>query len=427
MRSMTDDANRTRQTLGAWIVHHGQKTASDINGAAEFPALDTAAKAAGLLSQLSATEQTSLEKDKVEALARAARLNTRIELPQLLEILKRARLIDQDAAGNVETLGLTTRATLGHAADIFEDQEPSKEELAAIEVAERSSEHPQQAVEVREYIGDKFKLGSAAVSDFLVRAEDIGFVDSEGSGADKLLFNGNLFRRDNVSKVHRILESLSSADSAKAAVLEDKLSRGGCVPVEEAEKILGVALFEKLKAAGMYDVNQVSNEAGEFGFVTRPAAFHKFVDPLVDDAFDLAKALVAALTYGMTRSPAGRGHIYMIEALLRKLIRGHSVGPATAIGEDYRVLERRGVIQVTRAGWGYTMRLLKRDIGEIALSVLTTGDAATATVFDQALPGQMTDYHGPEQNRVSLRKRQSEQSRKLTLDVLSVLRTRGSL
>ena len=37
---------------GAWVVHHGQKTASTVNGAAEFPALDAAGKAASLLSQL---------------------------------------------------------------------------------------------------------------------------------------------------------------------------------------------------------------------------------------------------------------------------------------------------------------------------------------------------------------------------------------
>jgi hypothetical protein len=35
----------------------------------------------------------------------------------------------------------------------------------------------------------------------------------------------------------------------------------------------------------------------------KPAAFHKFVDPLVDDAFDMAKALVAALPIRLTQTP----------------------------------------------------------------------------------------------------------------------------
>ena len=142
---------------------------------------------------------------------------------------------------------------------------------------------------------------------------------------------------------------LSGAEQAKVAELDEKLARCGCLAVGMVEANLGKPLFEKLRAAGMYDVNHVANLSGEYGFVTRPAAFHKFNDPLVDDAFDLAKALVAALSYGMTQSAASRGRIEMIGALLRKLINGYSVGPATAIGEDYRVLETKGVIRVTPA------------------------------------------------------------------------------
>ena len=164
--------------------------------------------------------------------------------------------------------------------------------------------------------------------------------------------------------------------------------------------MLGIPLFEKLKSAGMYDINLVANPSGEFGFVTRPAAFHEFNDPLVDDAFDLAKALVSALFYGMTQSSSGRGKIESIGALLAKLIRGEPVGPATAIGKDYRVLEMKGVIITkTSRPFGYKMKLLKRDIGEMALKVLTTGDAASANVVDRPLPGTMTGYVGPEQTR----------------------------
>ena len=114
-------------------------------------------------------------------------------------------------------------------------------------------------------------------------------------------------------------------------------------------------------AIGFIDENSIGNEAGTFSFVTRPAAFSKFTNSAADDAFDLAKAFVTSLTYGMTSSPYGRGHIRMIEALMRKLINGTSVGPATAIGQDYKVLEMKGVVEVRPAGDGrFFMRLLKR-------------------------------------------------------------------
>jgi hypothetical protein len=348
-------------------------------------------------------------------------------LGSLLEILERRRLIARSQTGEVVVLGLTTRATLQHAAGIFEEQEPSDEERASIEIAEISSIAPVSHADASSYISDKFRFAKARTLDFLSRSETMTFVDTEGKDADKLYFNGNLFRRDSITKVKRVLDSLSSADEQKAAELGALLDRHGCVGIAEAERILGPELFDKLKAAGMYDVNNVMNPTGEFAFVMKPSAFHKYVDPMVDDAYDLAKALVAALTYGMTQSSAGRGRITMISLLLSKLIRGESVGPATAIGEDYRVLEQRGVIRVVPDGYLYRMRLLKRDIGEMALSVLTTGEAASTAVLDRPLPGVMSKYVGPEKTRTDFRRRQTAPSKRLTQDVLNALRTEGGL
>lgn len=41
---------------------------------------------------------------------------------------------------------------------------------------------------------------------------------------------------------------------------------------------------------------------GEVGFLTKPSSFSKYSSSDVDDAFDLAKAFVSSLTYGMTKS-----------------------------------------------------------------------------------------------------------------------------
>ena len=415
------------RSKGAWVVHHGQKTSVTIHGAAEFPALDAAGKAASLLSQLAATEQATVEKVRLDALAKAAGLNPKIELPELLNILERRRVIDISATGGVEVLGLTSGATVQHAADIFEEQNPTREERATIILAEIASAAPVPHNQLKEFVSDELKLSSASTQEILLKSETVGFVDAEGRDTDKLYFNGNLFRRDNLTKVSRVLGSLSQAEQNRASELDVLLGRRGCLSVTEVEKLLGTELFEKLKAAGMYDVNHVANPTGEFGFVTRPAAFHKFNDPLVDDAFDLAKALVAALSYGMTQSGSSRGRISMISLLLRKLIAGGHVGPATAIGEDYRVLELKGVIRVRRGPkFGFIMQLLKKDVGEMALKVLTTGEAASTNAVQRPLPGIMTDYSGPEKTRSDFRRKQLPASKRMTQDVLEALRTQGT-
>ena len=415
--------SRVKETTGAWVIHHGRKVVLDTSGGAEFPAIDEAAKAATLLAKLGETNQVTLKNEEVKAVAVASGLNPRHELNGLLEVLERKRLVERSNE-EVAVLGVTTRGALRHAADLFEEAEPNSYERAAIDLAELVSQAPIRRTEVEEFIGDQHSLPRADTKDFLDRSQQIGFVDMEGDGEDRLLFNGNLFRRDTVSKASKVLTSLSGGDQRRVREVDELLKRRGCIESAEVERVLRAPLFEKLRAAGLYDLNVVANDAGEHVYVTSPGAFHKFVNPMLDDCFDMAKALVSALAYGMTKRSPSTGRISMLNILLGKLIGGFEVGPATAIGEDYRVLEVYRVVKLRRDSQypgRFRMRLLKREVGELALQVLTTGDASAQSL--RTLPAApMTGYVGPEVTRVRTRKRQSRQSKKRMQDVLEAVR-----
>lgn len=415
--------SRVKETTGAWVIHHGRKVVLDTSGGAEFPAIDEAAKAASLLAKLGETNQVTLKKEEVKAVAVASGLNPRHELNGLLEVLERKRLVERSDE-EVAVLGVTTRGALRHAADLFEEAEPNSYERAAIDLAELVSQAPIRRTEVEELIGDQHSLARADTKDFLDRAHQIGFVDMEGDGEDRLLFNGNLFRRDTVSKASKVLTSLSDGDQRRVREVDELLARRGCIEFAEVERVLTAPLFVKLRAAGLYDLNVVANDTGEHVYVTSPGAFHKFVNPMLDDCFDMAKALVSALAYGMTKRSPSTGRISMLNALLGKLIGGFEVGPATAIGEDYRVLEVDRVVKLRQDPQNprlFRMRLLKREVGELALQVLTTGDASAQSLT--TLPAApMTGYLGPEVTRVRTRKKQSRTSRKRTHDVLEAVR-----
>ena len=174
-----------KKTRGAWIVHHGRKVASDVRGPAEFSAIDFAAKSAGLLARFAETKQTLLTADQVTAVAKIGGLNPRTELNACLAELEKRRLIDR-AGGGVAVLGITGQTALGHASDIYEDSNPTKQENAAIELAEITSNAPIEEGKAAELIGDEFKLNKSDTTDFLHQANQIGFVDAEGTGKDKL-------------------------------------------------------------------------------------------------------------------------------------------------------------------------------------------------------------------------------------------------
>src|SRR5206468_10070162 len=150
-------------------------------------------------------------------------------------------------------------------------QQPSPEERASIVMAELTSAAPTDHKTAKEFISDEFKLPSQRTVELLERSEMVGFIDAEGKDGDKLYFNGNLFRRDNIAKAKKVIDSLSQAEATKAAELDQVLNSKGCVTINEAERVLGTSLFSKLKAAGMYDLSHVTNPSGEFGFVTKPS------------------------------------------------------------------------------------------------------------------------------------------------------------
>ena len=412
-----------KEIKGAWVIHHGRKIVLDLNGSAEFPAINEASKAATLLTKLGQTDQATVTKVEARAIAVASGLDPRLELQGLLQVLERKRLIEQ-SDNDISILGVTMRGSLGHATDIYNEAEPSSYEDASITLAEIASEAPIRRSDVSQRIGDTHKLTNVQVGDFLDRAEGIGFVDKEGDGNDRLLFNGNLFRRSSVVKTEKVLNSLNDAEQRLVSEVAEQLSKSGCLSVQHVEHVLSKSLFEKLVAAAVYDLNAVTNEQGVHVYVTAPAAFHKFVDPMVDDCFDMAKSLVAALTYGMISRSSSHGRITQLPALVSKLISGREVGPTTSIGQDYVVLEVNGVVKLRRdANYPnrYYLRLLTREVGELALQVLTQGNAYAQSLAD--LPSApMAGYIGPEESRISVRKSQSPLSKRATRDVLEAVR-----
>lgn len=412
-----------KKTQGAWLLHHGRKLQATFNQ--DFDAIAFAGKAGTLLSAISAEKQGVVTQKRLEALARANHISPKTEMPAIITELTRQRLV-MPGDGGVDVLGLTGHNVLEHTARIFDESSHETHEDAVILISEIASENPTTDKEATEILSDQFKLSGTEVKNTLNLASTIGFFDSEPiSDKEKLLFNGNLFRRDDARKINGVLSSMKPGEASLLREVNSKLQETGCLPLETVSKILGQELFARLHSIGLFDVSVVGNDQGKSHFVTRPAAFSKFSDSIADDALDLAKALVASLTYGMTISSYYRGRIQMISKLMSKLISGYSVGPATAIGNDYQALELKGVIAVSAAERGmFTMRLLKPEVGRLALAVIQEGDITAESVAH--LPGaSVTEYVAPEANREVQRKNATEAVKLSTQNLLQEIRTGG--
>ena len=278
---------------------------------------------------------------------------------------------------------------------------------------------------LQEYIGDTYKLDSKLNAKLFQQAEEIGLIDYEQFDSEKIYFNGNLFKRDSIEKTSKVLASLSSGEAKNVSELDSIITKEGCVSEEKAIEILGVSLLTKLKSIAMYDFNEVSNNIHSKVFLTKPSSFSKYGNPFEEDALDMAKAFIASLIYGMQMSTSSRGRIQdyvMLGNTVRKLLRGEKVGPCTAIGQDYQVLELNRVIQLEHShGTRYYMKLLKFDIGRLALDVLEKGDLAEQSTLDISLnSSKVSRYLGPEENRWKLRRKKETSN---NINVGELLRT----
>lgn len=416
-----------KSTTGAWIIHHGRKLSDNTNAAAEYSAIDIAAKSASLLSRMAASEQDELSSETVTTLGKVGGLNPKTELQACLSELKNQKVIDVSESGAVSVLGITANSALTHAAELYIKNSPESHENAVIDLSEKVSQSPIGLKVALEYISDTHQLTNDESKELIDQAASIGFIDTDSDKDDPLLFNGNLFRRDTVAKTQKILSSLNQGEQNKLIAFDAQLKEQGAIHINSAEQLLGLDLLSKLRAAAVYDENVVSNEAGDHSFITSPASFHKFSSPMLDDAFDHAKALVSALSYGVSVSSNSRGKIWGAELILGKLIRGGTVGPVHAIGQDYRALELERVVQITPSGYGYSMKLLKKHVGEIALQVLQCGSAKSA-VIENIPSAQVTGYTGPEAARTKFKKKKSTQlSSSQMRSLLSSVRSGGGL
>lgn len=425
--------NIDSKTEGAWIIHHANKLQTVVNSS-PLENINIAGKAGMLLSSLSTSQQLVIDHSKVKILAQEANINI-LEQQGLLEILKNHELIEIGDSG-IEILGLTTSSTLEHTSKIFENQNPEKTELASILLSEKISDSPYEKQDILTQVADEYQIDKATLHDFEINIEEMGLVDVEKiDNAHTLYFNGNLFKREETKKIQNVLSTLTVEEQGKLVAFNQVLDEKACISTVEAESSLGKKLFSKLSSIGMYDINVVSNENGEMGFLTKPSSFSKYSSSDIDDAFDLAKAFVSSLTYGMTRSSSSRGQIEMIERLLSALIRGEEVGPVDAIGQDYKILELKHVVEIKqgskrnyrgnlRSGW--MMKLLKKDVGELALQAIRQGDISEQSL--ESLPGATVNkYRGPELNRTILRKTINKRSSKNTNDMIMALRTGGGI
>lgn len=137
--------------------------------------------------------------------------------------------------------------------------------------------------------------------------------------------------------------------------------------------------------------------------------------------------LLSSLRFGEYRSSRSRGQIIDPPVLVNALLNRDRVGPCTAIGEDYAILEREGVIRtvpaINRSGKQYYMEIRRREPAQIVLGLLESGTSENLDA--KSLPRSLElplEYSGPEAPRIMAAKKVESQNSETLRRILEVLR-----
>lgn len=425
---MTEDMDD--KTKGAWLLAQS-KTLDAVRGAGRLENIHYAGRTGRLYNLLRRNVQgvisPTIDADTVRTICQLNGIDRSAREAGLQRLQEEGR-IDATAGGAVAVIGATASAVLETTASIFDACDPSDEEKAVLCLSERVAERPSVRKDVVEEISDKFRIRPQQTSELIDLCKSTAIVDEVEDKGHVILFNHNTFRdAQYAKKAYRLMQALDAAEQSRLTEVNELLAQRGAVVDHEARRILGDDLYSRLVGVGLYDRLEVSNSTEAVGYLTSPDSFQRFGRPFEDDPIDDAKALLASLTYGMTRSSTRRGNITMPDALLRKLINGGEVGGDSgvpAIGEDYRELEKRQVVKVTpKRANRFAMTLLKKDVGELALSIIRGGAAAAEAILMDGSAART--FKGPAETRVQIRQKHTLIDNRFLTGALDRLRSGG--
>ncbi len=418
------------KTKGAWLLAQSRNLDA-VNGVGRLENIQFAGRTGRLYNLL--------RRSSVEGSTTVVSANTVTDICRLNDIDRASRQlglqtlhaegrIDVSSSGDVAVLGATTEGVLQATARIFEAANPSVEEHAVVELSEMVAEKPESRVLIAQQISDKYSIVNKNVNSLIDVCRSAAILDQSDDRGMSILFNSNTFRDAKyAAKAYTLMQALSPSEQSLLSELQDKIKQKGAVSEIEAVAILGADLYRRLIGVGLFDRLEVSNSKEAVGYLTSPDSFQKYGKPFEDDPVDDAKALLASLTYGMTRSDAARGAIAWPNLLLGRLIEGSAVGGqhgVRAIAEDYKELEKRQVVQLENKGNGRcTMRLLKKDVGELARGLIKGNNIASDTLLLDGSPA--TKFKGPSENRNKVRERHTLQDHVFVTGALDRLRSGG--
>lgn len=250
--------------------------------------------------------------------------------------------------------------------ELFEHCDPSPEERAVLELLEISSQMPtSRSAACNKLAGTNDKVVEVAL-DLAAGYQVVRVADGDGV-AEPMLYSPTIWG-DNISKASKALSHLDATDRAVLLELVTRIAKYQGMPEFAALKWLASqnkgTLCNFAVAIGLLDRTEILTRDGtRQAFLTTPHLYGEIAAKHGRDVCDRVRLFLDSIRHGEHFGAWMTGRIKDPVVLLTKLLDCREIGPCTAIGTDYILVEKAGIVTVSPSNKRnqYVMRLVQDD------------------------------------------------------------------
>ena len=394
---------------GYWAVatqKHLSKFQTSSQNYEEFDALNISGKAGRLLGLIRGNTRITNMK-KLEKLAGTMGIGKRelrnTILPELEKVTEKKIELQRNSLKEIigiEEYFLDSEEVLSAAGDYFEYMAPEETERITVESMSNTKKIPVSNTEIYALLGKDYSeeaIGQALKYQEQFKLLKRSFIHGEDIYSNEYIWAG---------KQDKILYSLPQLDITSkeelATFIEILQNTQG---TSQSQINIDTQLILLAKKTGIIDPVTIKTKRHfdqEFLFTSNFLGGETLVNDILDDV----KLLISAIRFGTKYTSFSR--LSDPVRFLESLIGGNKVGPHSANGTDYILLESRGIVRITPSlshPDRYYMELLKKDIGLMALKILKSSNYEMESSISNCSFDSSTAYpifESPEDTRMKL-------------------------
>jgi hypothetical protein len=336
---------------------------------------------------------------KFRALAAAAHIDAPVLKLSILPWLKSGAFIEGnpvDDGSDISCNVLDHEAVLTATSQLFRSLEPTPEEVAVLGIVDMGAQLPQLKSEVL----SATELGAEEVIERATGlAKGYKIVNVlEGPGVAEPVIYSPLIWGDKISKAGKALSHLKADRREVLLGMVEMIRKYQGMPLASAVNWVTKQgqpdLVDFAVGVGLLDKTQIMAGGSDFReFLTTPHIYGELAAKQGRDVCDRIRLFLDSIRHGEHFGDWYTGRIGDPTRLLSKLVDTGEIGPCTAIGRDYQLVEKAGVVNVKPSRFKpgqFVMELVQEDTVRLVRDIVVqkapqmTGTSAVSGACNQS-------------------------------------------